>query len=78
MVVATGEERATGEHLSQDTANSPDVDGLGVLLEGEHDLRSTVPASGNILGHETRILICSKHGTSKTKVADLQVAVGVQ
>ena len=45
VVVASGEERLAAQHLCEDAADAPDVDGLGVLLEREHDLGRAVPLS---------------------------------
>lgn len=46
------EERLAREELGEDAADGPEVDGLGVLLPGEDDLGGTIPAGGDVLGHE--------------------------
>jgi hypothetical protein len=52
--------------------------GFCVTLEAQHDLWRSVPPSGDIFGHVTRILL-RVHGkaSSETKIADLQFAIGV-
>ena len=50
-----------------------------VLLEGQHDLRRSVPARRDVFGHEAGRLGISQHGRSReAKVADLQIAIGVE
>ena len=49
QVVLAGEDWSVGDHLSQDTADCPDIDGLVVSLGVDHDLRRSVPAGGNVL-----------------------------
>lgn len=39
----TGEERLPAEHLAEDAAHRPDVDGGGVLGAGKHDFGRAVP-----------------------------------
>jgi hypothetical protein len=81
VVIAAGEEGSTREHFSEDAADGPDVDGLCVLLEGEHDLGGAVPAGGDVFRHEARFGACRRFGgadgASQAKVAHFQVAVGV-
>ena len=48
-VVLAGEERAPAQHLGQDAARRPNVNGLGVGLAVEHNLGRTVPARRDIL-----------------------------
>ena len=51
---------------------------FGVALEAQHDLRCTIPARRHVFGHEAGILIrVYGEATSKTKIADLELAVGV-
>lgn len=61
MVVATREQWPTGEHLSEDASDCPYIDRFGVLLEGKHNLRSTVPSRGDVFGHEAGVLVRSEH-----------------
>lgn len=52
--------------------------GFGIVLETEHDLRGTVPSRGDILRHVPGILVwVYREPTRKTKVANLELAVGV-
>lgn len=53
---------------------------LGVHLEREHDLRRAVPPGGDVLGHETGLPIGRGRARAarEPKVADLEIAVGVQ
>ena len=43
-----GEDGSVGDYLCQDAAHRPDVDGLGVALEIQHDFWSPLPAIGHI------------------------------
>ena len=54
---------------------------LCVLLEGEHDFGCAVPAGSDVFCHEARLCagwLCGLDGASETKVADLEIAVGVE
>jgi hypothetical protein len=82
VVVPAGKERAGGEQLGEDAADGPDVDGLGVAREGEHDLRRAVPARCDVLGHKPGFVARARVGggadaAGEAKVADFEVAVGV-
>ena len=55
------------QHLREDTACRPDVDGNVVLLPGEHDLGSAVVAGRNVAGHLGVLY------TREAKVANLEV-----
>ena len=72
------EQGLAAQHLSKDTADAPDINRLCILLEGEHDLGSTVPSSGNVFGHETRVVICRGGRASKTEIADFEITVSIQ
>ena len=48
QVVLPREDRSVGEHLGQDAADGPDVNGLGVALGVEHDLRGAIPARSHV------------------------------
>ena len=52
--------------------------GFCVALEAQHDLGGAVPSRSDVLGHVARILL-RVHGETpgKTKIADLELAVGV-
>jgi hypothetical protein len=76
--VFSGEERLAAQHLGEDAADTPDIDGLGVFLEGQHDFGGTVPSCGHIFGHEARIVIGRGSRSSETKIADLEIAVGIE
>ncbi len=52
VVVMAREEEFPTEHPCKHTADRPHINGVGVFLEGEHDLWGTVPSSGDIFGHE--------------------------
>ena len=51
---------------------------FGVTLETQHNLRGSVPPGSNIFGHVPGVLLWI-HGkaSSKTKVANLELAVGI-
>lgn len=52
--------------------------GFGVTLETQHDLWSTIPPSGNILGHVPSILLRIRRESScKTEVADFEFTIGI-
>ena len=52
--------------------------GFGIALKAEHDLRRSVPPRGNVLGHETGILIrvCGE-APCKTKIANFELAIRI-
>ena len=76
--VLAREQRLAAEHLGENAADGPDVDGLGVLLEGQHDFGSTIPASGNVFRHEARVVLLRRCRAGQTKIANLEIAVGIQ
>jgi hypothetical protein len=76
--VLAGEKRLATKHLRKNTSNGPDVDSLGVFLEGKHDLGGTVPARGNVFGHEARVILLRGGGSSEAEVAHFKIAVGIQ
>ena len=54
---------------------------LRVLLKRQHDLRRAVPPRRDVLGHEARLCpgrLGGADGAGEAKVADLEVAVGVE
>ena len=52
------EQNPASEKLSKDAANGPDVDGVGVVLRAQQDLRGAVVLSHNLLGHRlARVLL---------------------
>ena len=54
---------------------------LGVLFEGEHDLRRAVPSRRDLFSHEARFRATwfrSPHGSRKTEIADLEIAICIQ
>lgn len=77
--VAAGEERAAGEHFSEDAADGPDVDRLRVLREeAAAELRGPVPACGNVVRPEDRRGLVGEGGAGEAEVADLELAVAVR
>lgn len=78
LTILAREKRLSAEHFSQDASNRPHVDGLGVLLEGQHDFWRSVPTSGDVFGHETRVVLLRSGRSSETEIANLQVTVGVE
>ena len=77
-VVLAREDGAVGEHLGQDAAHGPDVDGLRVALGVEHDLGGPVPPGGHVLGEEACVVMFRICNSCETKVTDLEVTGGVQ
>lgn len=78
MVVFPSKERLAAQHLSQNAADRPDIDGLGVLLERKHYLRRVVPAGGHIFSHEALPVLNAGSKAGETEIADLRIAVRVQ
>lgn len=72
------EQRLAAQHLGQNAAHTPHINGLGVFLERQHDLRGTVPASSHIFRHEARVVVGRGGRASKTEIAHLQIAVGIE
>uniref|UniRef100_A0A0K8RI04 Putative mitogen-activated protein kinase n=1 Tax=Ixodes ricinus TaxID=34613 RepID=A0A0K8RI04_IXORI len=59
-------------------AHRPDVDGLGVPLAVQHDLRRPVPPRRHILRQEARVVVLGVRHPRQAKVADLEVTSGVE
>jgi hypothetical protein len=78
LTVLSWEQRLAAEHLSQNAAHTPHIDSLCVLLECKHNFRGTVPSRSDVFCHETRVVLGRRGRSCETKVADLQIAVGVQ
>lgn len=74
LVIVTREDGVAHEELSEDATSGPDIDLVVVGLTRAHDFRGTVPASYDVLGEVLLLL----ETTSKTEIADLEVAVGVE
>jgi GAF domain-containing protein len=68
-VVLSREQRLALEHLSEDTARTPDIYLHIVLLPREHNLGCPVVSCGNVTGHLWVLY------TSETEVADLEITV---
>lgn len=64
----------SGDHLAEDAAHGPHVDGLGVLGAVEQELRRPVPPRDDVLHHEVGL----RRGPRQPEVPNLQVALGVQ
>jgi hypothetical protein len=77
VVVAAGEEGLSAEHLCEDTADAPHVDGAGVLFECEHDLGGAVPAGCDVFGHEGGAVVGDvwrgTGGAGEAEIAELVV-----
>lgn len=67
--ILAGKERLALEHLGEDAACGPDVDGDVVFLPGEHDFGGAVVAGGDVARH-LRIL-----NAGEAEIADLEVAI---
>jgi hypothetical protein len=67
-------QRPTGEFISSTVVSSSVV--THVVGKAKHDLGRTVPSGGDVLGHEALLLLLVET-TSKTKVADLELTVGI-
>jgi hypothetical protein len=78
LTILSREQRLATQHLSQDTANGPDINGLGVLLEGQHNLRSSVPTGRDIFCHEARVVFLGGCRASEAEIANLKVAIGIE
>ena len=77
-VVLPREEVPAGEHLREDAPHGPDVDGEGVLVHREHQLRGAVPAGRHVLGHERGVVLGGgREPAGHPEVADLEFAVAV-
>lgn len=68
----TREKRSVAQHLSQDAAYGPDIDGLCVALGVQHDFWGAVPSCGHILCQETCVVVVRVGNASKAKITDLQ------
>ena len=70
--VFSGEDGSVAQHLGQDAADRPDVDGLCVPLGVKHDLWRPVPPRRNVLGQESCVVVLGIRYPCQTKVTDLQ------
>ena len=70
----THEEGTLLDQLSEDTSDGPHVHTKGVLLLAEEDLGGSVPESLDLVG---QCLDGNRECSGETKVADLDVALGV-
>lgn len=76
--VLAGEQGLPAQHLGQYAANAPHVNSLGIFLEGQHDLRRTIPASRHVFRHEAGVVVSGRGRARQTEVTDLEVAVGIE
>lgn len=74
QVVLAREDGSIGEHLSQDAADRPHVNGLGIALGVEHDLGGAVPSCGNVLGEEPSVVMVWIGYSGQAKITDLRHA----
>ena len=74
VVVDAGEEHVARDQLGENAAYGPDVDGLGVSLGVEDDLRRAVPASDDVFGEVGLVLL---DAPAQSQIADLDVAIFV-
>ena len=59
-------------------ANGLRLTGFGITLKTQHDFRCPVPPRCDILSHVSRIFFwVDRETSSQTKVADLELAVGI-
>jgi hypothetical protein len=78
LTILSGEQRLAAQHLGQDAPNTPHINGLGVLLEGQHDLGGSVPSSRDIFRHETGVILCTGRRSGESEITDFEIAVGIQ
>ena len=73
------EDGSASQKLRQYAADAPQVNRRRVVREAEHDFRSTIPARRDVFRHEARIgrLWIEVESTGEAKVADLELAVGI-
>jgi hypothetical protein len=78
LTVLSREQWLAAQHLGQNASHTPHVNGFGVFLERKHDLRCSVPTRSNVFRHETRVVFSRGGRSRETKVADLEIAIGVK
>ena len=71
QVVLAGEDRSVRNHLSQDAADGPDIDRLGIATRVQHDFGSTIPTCSDVFCQESAMIVCWVGNTSQTEVTDL-------
>lgn len=82
-VVPALEDRFSTKKLCKNTANGPDIYSRSIVAEAQHDFGSSVPTSCNIFSHEALVSSCARGAaictvaTSKAKVTNLEIAVGI-
>lgn len=75
LAVNAGKDRLSDEHLGEDAAHAPDVNGGRVLLPGEDELWRAVPSGGDVLGHDSSVALNFCAG--EPEIADFEVTVAV-
>ncbi len=70
------------EHLCEDAADGPDVDGRRVLDDGHHELRRAVPARRHVLRHEhlvrLRVLVdAPRHTCTEEQISRARQAASI-
>jgi len=78
QVVLAGEDGPVGEHLRQDAADGPHVNGFCVSLGVEHDLGRPVPPGRHVLRQEARVVVFWVGHSCQPEVAYLEITRGVQ
>ena len=72
QVVFARKQGPVTEHLGQDAAHRPHVNGFGVTLRVQHDFGCTVPPGGYVLSQESCVVMVGISNSCKAKITDLQ------
>lgn len=78
LTIFAGKQWFTAQHLGKDASHAPNVYGLCVFLEREHDFWCSIPSGRHVFGHEPRVVICRSRRSSKAKIAHFEIAIRVQ
>ena len=68
----SGEEGSLRDHLDENCANGPNIDGRGICLGAEENLRRPVPEGNNLVGEGSD---GRAEGTCKAKVGQLEAPI---
>jgi len=85
-VISSFEDGLSAKEFRENASDGPNINSGRVVCEAQHDLRSSVPPSGDVLRHESLVASglgwrgsSSRRGitASQPEIADLEFAVGI-
>lgn len=74
--VGAWQEGLSLQHFGEDAADTPHVDGSGVVVGTEKQFGSSVPPCGYVLSEHVGLEVVEE-GSGQSEVADLEVTIGI-